>query len=154
MLEACHQALLTKKKKLALAESCTGGALSSAFVELPGASQYLLGSVVAYSNEWKESFLGVKKELLQEYGAVSREVVIAMVEGLFHATSADFAIATSGIAGPSGGTAEKPVGTLWVGWGKRGSLGAELFQGPVERGAFRLFAVKAALGVLWTRLYE
>lgn len=155
MVEAkrCHEALIQSKKTLALAESCTGGALCSAFVELPGASAYLLGSVVSYSDSWKTHFLGVDPKILEEKGAVSEETVLQMVEGLFRETGADFALATSGIAGPTGGSKEKPVGTLWVGFATRGGVpGARHFTGPAERGAFRQFAVKEALGVLWSLL--
>src|SRR5690606_28007641 len=123
------------------------------FVELPGASEYLLGSIVSYSDGWKTHFLGVDPKILEEKGAVSEETVRSMVEGLFRGTRADFALATSGIAGPSGGTKEKPVGTLWVGFGTRGGVrGAKHFMGPQEREAFRAFAVKEALGVLWSLL--
>lgn len=115
-----HRLLLAKKKTLALAESCTGGAISARLTAMEGASQYLLGSMVVYSNEWKRSFLGVKQETLDIHGAVSREAVVEMVQGLFESTDADYAIAVSGIAGPSGGTSDKPVGTIYIAIGERG----------------------------------
>lgn len=106
--------------KLALAESCTGGKMAARLTSMAGASEYFLGSFVVYSNELKRKVLKVSKAMLEEKGAVSREVVGAMLEGLFDVTSADWGVAVSGVAGPSGGTAEKPVGTVCVAIGKRG----------------------------------
>jgi PncC family amidohydrolase len=107
-------------KKLAFAESCTGGLLASRITSVAGASDYFLGSFVVYSNEMKEEILGVSKATLQVQGAVSKETVQEMLEGVFKRTSADYAIAVSGIAGPAGGTAENPVGTVWAAIGERG----------------------------------
>ena len=100
---------------LAVAESCTGGALSSAFTSMPGASEYFLGSVVSYSNSVKEQVLGVHADDLKYYGAVSQQVAEQMAAGVRRITGADYAISTTGIAGPSGGSPEKPVGTVWIG---------------------------------------
>ncbi len=100
-------------KTLAVAESCTGGAVSGRFTLLPGASAYLLGAVVAYSNEVKMKILGVSRESLEKYGAVSEAVALEMAEGVRKLTGADYAVATTGIAGPDGGSPEKPVGTVW-----------------------------------------
>jgi PncC family amidohydrolase len=109
------------KKKIAIAESCTGGLLMATLTEEPGASEYLLGGVVAYSNELKEKLLHVSKKTLEDHGAVSKETVIEMCEGLLKVTSAELAIAVSGIFGPTGGTPEKPVGTVWMAISERGS---------------------------------
>ena len=98
---------------LATAESCTGGVIASKFTAIAGASVYFQGGVVAYSNELKIKALGVSREDILLHGAVSREVVEQMAQGVRELTGADYAIATSGIAGPTGGTAEKPVGTVW-----------------------------------------
>lgn len=117
---AVHKSLIETKKTLALAESCTGGAISARLTAFDGASQYLLGSMVVYSNEWKKQFLGVRQETLQVHGAVSREAVLEMAEGLLKATGADTAIAVSGIAGPTGGTPQKPVGTVYIAVAKKG----------------------------------
>ncbi len=110
---------MLKDHKVAFAESCTGGALSARVVAQAGASGYFLGSIVAYSDEWKVKFLGVRKKTLAKYGAVSGEVVKEMVEGLFVRTEATLAVAVSGIAGPTGGLPDKPVGTVWIGVGRR-----------------------------------
>jgi PncC family amidohydrolase len=99
---------------LSTAESCTGGAIAASLTEVPGASEYFLGSIVAYSNDFKHHYLHVPKELIKTHGAVSKEVAVAMVQGLIHSSKADFGIAVTGVAGPSGGTPQKPVGTVWV----------------------------------------
>lgn len=105
---------------LSLAESCTGGAVSAKLTAIPGASQYFLGSIVAYSNELKSKTLAVDRSVLKEKGAVSEETVKQMVDGILTVTGSDFAVAVSGIAGPEGGTASKPVGTVWCALGRRG----------------------------------
>jgi nicotinamide-nucleotide amidase len=99
---------------LSLAESCTGGYIAHLFTLHPGSSQVFLGGVVSYSNGLKESVLGVKDETLLQFGAVSRETVIEMVEGALLNFKSDYAVAVTGIAGPDGGTPDKPVGTIWV----------------------------------------
>ncbi len=109
-----HETLLRRGLSLATAESCTGGAIAASFTAIPGASGYFRGGVVAYQNEVKEQLLGVSERDLQQYGAVSEPVVRQMAEGVRRALKADFGIATSGIAGPTGGTVEKPVGTVWM----------------------------------------
>ena len=96
------------------AESCTGGNIAHQITEIPGSSAYYKGSVVSYANEVKEKVLGVNRDTLLRCGAVSREVVEQMVEGVQQLLQTDCAVATSGIAGPDGGTAEKPVGTVWI----------------------------------------
>ncbi len=100
--------------KIATAESCTGGYIAHRLTSIPGSSSYFEGSVIAYSYDIKESMLDVPKELLQKYGAVSEQVTLAMVEGVKKRFKTDYAIAASGIAGPDGGTNEKPVGTVWI----------------------------------------
>ena len=99
---------------IATAESCTGGSLAAAITSVPGCSSVMLGGVVAYHNSVKAQVLGVGEELLAEHGAVSEPVVRCMALGVSALTDADCAVATSGIAGPGGGTADKPVGTVWV----------------------------------------
>ena len=107
---------LLKKKKLTLstAESCTGGSIAARVTSVAGSSEYFKGSVVAYSNEVKMKLLGVSMETLEKKGAVSEEAVIEMVKGAMEALKTDCAVATSGIAGPGGGTKQKPVGTVWI----------------------------------------
>ena len=114
LAELVHQKLTEQGKTLATAESCTGGTIASRLTALAGASAYFRGGVVAYSNEVKECALGVKHETLAAHGAVSEETVREMAEGVRQRLGAEYAIATTGIAGPGGGTPEKPVGTVWV----------------------------------------
>lgn len=99
---------------LSTAESCTGGLLSAAITAIAGCSNFFKGGVVAYSNELKERILGVRHETLETKGAVSEETVIEMVKGAMKNLETDCAMATTGIAGPSGGSPEKPVGTIWI----------------------------------------
>ncbi len=106
--------LMGKGATMATAESCTGGFIAHSITSIPGSSKWFKGAVVAYSNEIKGNVLGVSESTLLKYGAVSEQVVIEMVEGACKTMNADYAIATSGIAGPDGGTAEKPVGSVWV----------------------------------------
>jgi nicotinamide-nucleotide amidase len=106
--------LKEKKLTLALAESCTGGKLASLFTAIPSCSTYFKGGIVSYSNEIKQRMLGVDASLLEKYGAVSQQVVEAMAAGAYRNFNADCIIAVSGIAGPGGGTPEKPVGTVWI----------------------------------------
>ena len=112
--ELVHKTLISNGKTLATAESCTGGNIAHLLTAQAGASAYFRGGVVAYSNEVKESALGVKHSTLEAHGAVSEETVREMVEGVRERLGADYAIATTGIAGPTGGTPEKPIGTVWV----------------------------------------
>lgn len=112
--EAVAQILSINAKTLATAESCTGGSIASKITSLAGASKYYRGGVVAYSNDLKEQYLGVQHATLEQYGAVSEQTVSEMALGVRQRTGADYGVATSGIAGPSGGTAEKPVGTVWM----------------------------------------
>ncbi|MCR5588573.1 MAG: CinA family nicotinamide mononucleotide deamidase-related protein [Bacteroidales bacterium] len=112
--ELVHKTLIERGKTLATAESCTGGNIARLLTAQAGASAYFKGGIIAYSNEVKESALGVKHSTLQAHGAVSEETVREMVEGVRERLGADYAIATTGIAGPTGGTPEKPVGTVWV----------------------------------------
>lgn len=125
--------LRTGKKTLVTAESCTGGHLAHQISSVPGASDYFLGAVVAYQNHIKETLLNVAPEILETSGAVSEACVIAMVKGSCEKFNSDFAIATSGIAGPGGGTPEKPVGTVWIAYGTKDSIETKKFQFTRDR---------------------
>ena len=103
-----------KEKTLSTAESCTGGYIAHLLTSIQGSSNFFIGSVVAYSNEIKENVLGVKQETLIKHGTVSEQTVTEMAQGVQKSTGSDYAIAVSGIAGPDGGTTEKPVGTTWI----------------------------------------
>jgi len=107
--------MIGKGLTLSVAESCTGGYISHLFTQHAGSSKVFLGGAVSYSNQLKESLLGVKDETIQKYGAVSEETVTEMVAGALKNFKSDFAIAVTGIAGPDGGTPDKPVGTVWIG---------------------------------------
>ena len=115
---------LLKKRKLTVstAESCTGGSIAERLTSIAGSSEYFKGSMVAYSNEVKKDLLYVSSETLEKYGAVSEETVIEMVKGAMKALKTDCAVATSGIAGPGGGTPEKPVGTVWIAAGYKNEI--------------------------------
>ncbi|PSF10828.1 nicotinamide-nucleotide amidase [Marinobacter shengliensis] len=104
-------------KTIATAESCTGGWVAKVLTDRAGSSAYLMAGLVTYSNEAKQAILGVEESVLAEYGAVSEPVVRQMVAGAIRAADADIAVAISGIAGPGGGSDEKPVGTVWFAWG-------------------------------------
>ncbi|MBO8161037.1 MAG: competence/damage-inducible protein A [Thermosipho sp. (in: Bacteria)] len=112
--EVVFEKLLESNKTVSFTESCTGGLVSSSFVNIPGVSKVFKGSVVAYSNEIKETILNVKKETLINFGAVSKECVKEMAKGVAEKFSTDYSLAISGIAGPTGGTKEKPIGTVWI----------------------------------------
>lgn len=112
-------ALLSQKLRISSAESCTGGGIASALTDIAGSSSYFEYGFVTYANEAKSQLLGVPAELIEQHGAVSREVVEAMAIGALKAAKADIALSSSGIAGPGGGSAEKPVGTVWLAWAWR-----------------------------------
>ena len=115
-LQDCIGRLLTASgKTMSAAESCTGGMISHLITSVPGSSAYYLGSVTSYANSVKENVLGVSPQIIKEHGAVSSECAAAMAEGVRRLTGSDYSIATTGIAGPGGGSAEKPVGLVWIG---------------------------------------
>ena len=120
--EAIGQLLLRKKLTIATAESCTGGLLSHQIVSVPGSSAYFMGGVIAYDNQVKIEHLQVSPKTLQQYGAVSEQTVIEMVKGALKKFDTDLAVSVSGIAGPSGGTPEKPVGTIWIAIGHQNHI--------------------------------
>ncbi len=141
--------LLQKRAlKLVLAESCTGGLLGSRITDVPGSSEYFLGSIVAYAYEAKAALLGVSWDTLNTKGAVSRETVLQMARGVRDALKANIAVSVSGIAGPGGGTPEKPVGTTWIGLVAEEGEWAEMFQFSGNREGNKVFAVDAALQLL------
>lgn len=112
--EIVGKSLLQRKMTLATAESCTGGYIGHLITSIPGSSDYYKGGVVAYSNSLKEAFLGVDPKAIEEFGAVSEAVAKQMAEGVRMRAGSDFGLATTGVAGPSGGSPEKPVGTIWI----------------------------------------
>ena len=137
--------LIAKNETLAVAESCTGGLLGGALTAVPGASAAFPGGVIAYDDEAKTDLLDLPADLIQAHGAVSHQVVEAMARGARKRLKADWALAVSGIAGPDGGTEDKPVGTVVIGtFGKKGGL-VKAFHFDGVRQAIRRQAVEAAL---------
>jgi nicotinamide-nucleotide amidase len=133
MQEVVGKLLKEKKQTVATAESCTGGYLSHLFTAVPGSSEYFMGAVVSYSNEIKKSMLDVDPETIQTQGAVSKETVLQMVKGALKLLKTDYAVADSGIMGPDGGSAEKPVGTVWVAVGNKDKVIAQKFYFRFDR---------------------
>ena len=113
--EAVGELLKAQKMTIATAESCTGGLIASMITDISGSSEYMQGGIVSYSNSVKVNQLGVKQEDLDSVGAVSKEVALKMAKGVSERLGSDIGISTTGIAGPTGGTEEKPVGTVWIG---------------------------------------
>jgi nicotinamide-nucleotide amidase len=138
--------LLMKGIRLATAESCTGGWIAKVLTDIAGSSDWFECAIVSYSNEAKKHFLKVPDGILLDHGAVSENTVLAMQQGIFMETRADAGISVSGIAGPGGGSEEKPVGTVWIAVSLRGQMVHTqrfLFEG--DRNQVRLQAVEAAL---------
>lgn len=143
--------LRARGQTLATAESCTGGWIAKMITDIPGCSEWFEAGLAAYSYEAKQALLGVRPETLTEHGAVSKETVLEMVSGALTRTGAHLAVAVTGIAGPSGGTPGKPVGTVWIAWKKRGGYPtAELFQFKGDREAVRRQTVAASIEGLKT----
>jgi nicotinamide-nucleotide amidase len=146
--EVVGEILASRGETLALAESCTGGLIAHRLTNVPGSSRYLLAGVVAYSNPSKTSFLGVPETLLKAHGAVSEEVARAMAAGVRAATGASVGLSTTGIAGPTGATADKPVGLVWVGYADAQRSFARRFQLGGQRVRIKERASQSALELL------
>lgn len=142
------QLLKERNLKLGVAESCTGGLLGSRITDVPGSSEYFLAGIVAYAYEAKVALLGVSWDTLNSKGAVSRETVLEMARGVRRALNVDIALSVSGIAGPGGGTPEKPVGTTWIGLAAADTEQAKLFQFIGDREQNKVSAADAALTLL------
>jgi nicotinamide-nucleotide amidase len=140
--------LKAKNKTMATAESCTGGYIAHLITSVPGSSAYFKGSVVSYSNEVKENILNVSAETLKTSGAVSEETVTQMLKGIINKLNVDFAVATSGIMGPDGGTAEKPVGTVWIAAGNKEKVEAHKLFFRFDRERNIEMTAQAALNLL------
>jgi PncC family amidohydrolase len=144
--EMIQKEMVQRKKTLGLVESCTGGAIAARLVTVPGASNFFAGSIVAYSNEWKSHFLGLKRDRLLKNGAVNLETVREMVSALFSETNIDYAVAVSGLAGES-------QGEIYIAVGKRGEkIDAGRIMGPPDRLDAIELALQTALSALWRRL--
>lgn len=139
-------ALIAQHLFVSTAESCTGGWIAKTLTDLAGSSAWFDCGMVAYSYEAKQAMLGVRPQTLEREGAVSRETVIEMVSGALVHSAASVAVAVTGIAGPGGGTVDKPVGTVWIGWKRRGGYPkAEVFHFAGDREAVRRQTIAAAL---------
>ena len=137
---------LDQRLMLVTAESCTGGWIAKTLTDIPGSSGWFDCGMVAYSYEAKQALLGVRPQTLEAHGAVSRETVIEMVSGALVHSGAHLAVAVTGIAGPGGGTADKPVGTVWIAWKRRGGYPqAQVFRFAGDREAVRRRTTAAAL---------
>ena len=140
------ETLRAQRQTLVTAESCTGGWIAKTVTDIAGSSEWFDCGIVAYSYEAKQALLGVNPSTLEAHGAVSRETAIEMVSGALVHSGAGMAIAVTGIAGPGGGTHDKPVGTVWIGWKRRGGYPrAEVFHFDGDREAVRRQTVAAAL---------
>ena len=146
--------LQEKKVTLATAESCTGGMLASRIIDVPGVSEVFKAGLVTYANEAKQNLIGVKEDTLAQFGAVSEQTAREMVLGAIKAAKADMAVATTGIAGPGGGTKEKPVGLVYIACGSADDIIVErcLFSG--SRKEIRQASVEHALGMLYKEIMK
>lgn len=141
--------LLNKQnEKITLAESCTGGLIASLITQVSGASSVFEAGIVSYSNDIKSQILGVNKATLEQNGAVSKATVEEMALGALKLANADIAIAVSGVAGPSGGTEEKPVGTVWIAWGREDNIQSQCFFIPVTRTYFQSYVAAISLDLI------
>lgn len=145
LCETLAAALLARGWRLATAESCTGGLIAAACTELSGSSNWFERGFVTYSNEAKSEMLGVDVALIAQHGAVSELVARAMAFGAVRHSQAQVSVAVTGIAGPTGGTAQKPVGTVWFGFQVGGQLSSETCRFDGDRAAVREAAVRHAL---------
>lgn len=146
LAESLGQRLRANHDHLVTAESCTGGWIAKTVTDIAGSSDWFDCGMAAYSYEAKQALLGVRPQTLETHGAVSRETVIEMVSGALVNSGASVAVAVTGIAGPGGGTDDKPVGTVWIAWKRRGGYPkAELFHFDGDREAVRRQTVAASL---------
>lgn len=154
LVEELAGLLLARGMRCATAESCTGGLAGAMLTARPGSSDWYLGGVISYANEVKKGLLGVRGEDLATVGAVSEPVVRSMALGACMATGAEAAMSTSGVAGPGGGTKEKPVGTVWIGWALNGRTRAKVFHFAGSRDEVRVQAARQAVAGLIAWLKE
>jgi nicotinamide-nucleotide amidase len=152
--EVLGDVLTERALRIAVAESCTGGLITSRLTDVPGSSRYVDRSVVTYSNEAKVALLGVPRELIDEHGAVSEPVARAMADGIRSRAAADIGVGVTGIAGPSGGTPEKPVGTVVVAVVTADATRSRVFRFIGEREQVKFQASQAALDLVRRMLLE
>jgi len=150
--EVIVKLLLQRNQTVAVAESCTGGLLANRITNVPGASAVFLAGYVCYANQAKIEMLDVDRELIEKHGAVSEQVACALAEHARACARSDYALATTGVAGPSGGSPEKPVGTVYIALAASGTTIAKRFFFPTDRETFKQIATQAALELLRRRL--
>ena len=143
-----QRVLYDTHKTLGTAESCTGGRIAEAIIAVPGASSYFKGSIVSYTNDIKEKLLHVDCQVLEEQTAVCEDVAKAMVRGAIQAMDVDFAVSATGVAGPGGGTAESPVGTIWIAVGNKDEIKTILLTEDFGRDINLAIATNKALSLL------
>jgi nicotinamide-nucleotide amidase len=154
LAEVIARILTNRSKTIAVAESCTGGLVANTLTNIPGSSNFFERGFVTYSNRSKTEMLGVPKELIEQHGAVSEEVARAMAEGARRKAKTDYGLATTGIAGPDGGTPEKPVGTAWVAVADARETVAEKIQVGYTREANKMRFAQAVLFLLYKKLMQ
>ena len=148
------QSLYDTNKTVGSAESCTGGRIAEAIIATPGASSYFKGGIISYTNEVKEHLLGVDHQLLEEKTAVCEEVAVAMVKGAIKTLGVDYAVASTGTAGPTGGTKEIPVGTIWLACGSQDEVVTMKLEEDFVRDINLAIATSKALQMLLKFLQE
>ena len=145
LAERLGQLLSAHNWRITTAESCTGGLIAGALTEVAGSSSWFEQGVVTYSNKAKQSLLDVPAGVFEQHGAVSKACVLAMASGALRASDADIAVSVSGVAGPGGGSVQKPVGTVWLAWVTKNTAEAQHFVFPGQRDEVRMQAVVSAL---------
>lgn len=154
LAESVVKLLQNSQTTITTAESCTGGLIASAITEIAGASKVFEAGFVTYSNRMKQQLVGVPELTLKTYGAVSEEVVIAMTNGALERSGADYGIAVSGVAGPGGGSAEKPVGTVWMAWGHKDNLRTRRMTLTTDRKRFQQMVTAITLDLIRRELLD
>ncbi len=154
MIKQVIQFLIEHKITIATAESCTGGLIAKEITDIPGVSAVFIGGVVSYSNEMKIKLLDVKQDTLEKYGAVSENTVREMLDGIVKITGSDISIAVSGIAGPGGGSDEKPVGTVFIGIDFNGEKDIRRIIFDGDRNDVRMKAANFAIKMVSEYLYS
>ncbi|MEZ5644871.1 MAG: CinA family protein [Burkholderiaceae bacterium] len=152
LVERIAQVLTSRRQMLATAESCTGGMIAAACTDISGSSEWFECGVVSYSNRAKSDLLEVPADLIEQHGAVSEPVALAMADGMRRRSGVDWAVAVTGVAGPTGGSPDKPVGTVWMAWAQANGCVAEHRRFTGDRADVRRATVQYALAGLLARL--
>ncbi len=149
MAQILGNTFLENKKTFGIAESCTGGYIGHSITQVPGSSAYFMGSIVSYSNELKESILGVKHDTIVNYGAVSKDTAIEMVQGALKVLNVDYALATTGVLGPDGGSEFLKVGTVWMAVADKNSIKTKEYKFHYDRQRNKFMAAQMGMLMLW-----